>query len=108
MGVALLLGRPGGALVPAAGFAGVAVLTGLVAYGPFLIDVGPGDLYRSLVGDSSRERDWWTLPFPLRYHGSLRAWPPGALARTPRTCWTSTCRSWWWWAGAGGPACAAA
>ena len=79
-GVALLLGAPGRRLAPAAGFAGVAVLTGLVAYGAFLVRVGPGDLYRALVGDSSREREWWTLPFPWAYHGSLRAWPPGALA----------------------------
>jgi FtsH-binding integral membrane protein len=80
VGVALLLGPPGRRLAPAAGFAGVAVLTGLVAYGPFIVDVGPGHLYQALVGDSSRERDWWTLPFPVHYHGSLRAWPPGALA----------------------------
>ncbi len=59
--------------------AGAAGLT-LLAYLPFLVAVGPADLYDALVGASLRERDYWTLPFPLGYDGPLRAWPPGALA----------------------------
>ena len=53
---------------------------GLLAYLPFLVAVGPADLYDALVGDSLSERDYWTLPFPLSYDGSLHAWPPGEAA----------------------------
>jgi len=52
----------------------------ILAYLPFLVAVGPSDLYDALVGSSLRERDFWTLPFPVNYGGSLRGWPPGALA----------------------------
>jgi hypothetical protein len=65
---ALLLGRlwrP--ALVYAATSAGLTLLV----YLPFLIAIGPADLYDALVGSSLRERDYWTLPFPLHYPGAL-------------------------------------
>ena len=61
-------------------YASAAIALGLLAYLPFLIAVGPADLYDALVGASLRERDYWTLPFPFSYDGSLRAWPPGDLA----------------------------
>ena len=57
-----------------------AVATGALFYLPFAIAVGPADLYEELVGKSLREREYWTLPFPLDYPGGLRAWPPSALA----------------------------
>lgn len=61
-------------------YAGAASALGLLAYLPFLVAVGPADLYDALVGASLREREYWTLPFPLAYDGGLRAWPPAALA----------------------------
>jgi hypothetical protein len=61
-------------------YSATAIGLGLLAYLPFLIAVGPADLYDALVGDSLRERDYWTLPFPLSYDGSLDAWPPGTAA----------------------------
>jgi hypothetical protein len=61
-------------------YAATAVGLGLLVYLPFLIAVGPADLYDDLVGASLRERDYWTLPFPLTYDGSFRLWPPGDLA----------------------------
>lgn len=61
-------------------FTALAVALGLLAYLPFLIAVGPGDLYDALVGNSLRERDYWTLPFPLGYEGRFELWPPRALA----------------------------
>jgi hypothetical protein len=63
-----------------AAYAVTAIGLGLLAYLPFLVAVGPADLYDALVGASLRERDWWTLPFPLGYDGALRAWPPADLA----------------------------
>jgi hypothetical protein len=56
-----------------------ATVTALV-YLPFALAAGPADVYDDLVGKSLREREYWTLPFPLDYDGRLRAWPPGALA----------------------------
>jgi hypothetical protein len=35
------------------------------------VAIGPGDLYDALIGTSLRESGYWTLPFPLRYRGSL-------------------------------------
>jgi Dolichyl-phosphate-mannose-protein mannosyltransferase len=64
----------------AAGYFGLTALLVLVVYGPWLISIGPSRLYDALVATSLRERDYWTLPFPLGYGGPLRAWPPGALA----------------------------
>jgi hypothetical protein len=52
----------------------------LLAYLPFLIATGPSDLYEDLIGKSLREKRFWTLPFPLAYHGTLRGWPPRQLA----------------------------
>ena len=65
---------------PALQFAAAAAGVTILAYLPFLVAVGPSDLYDALVGSSLRERDFWTLPFPVSYGGSLRGWPPGALA----------------------------
>ena len=56
---------------PALECAAVAVAGALLAYLPFAIVVGPADLYDSLVATSLRERDYWTLPFPWSYHGSV-------------------------------------
>lgn len=61
-------------------FVAAAMAVALAAYLPFLVAIGPADLYDSLVGSSLRERDFWNLPFPLAYDGALSAWPPGALA----------------------------
>jgi hypothetical protein len=61
-------------------YAATAIGLGLLAYMPFLVAVGPADLYDDLVGASLSERDYWTLPFPLGYDGQLRAWPLGDLA----------------------------
>jgi hypothetical protein len=61
-------------------YAAIAIGLGLLAYLPFLVAVGPADLYEDLVGASLRERDYWTLPFPLSYDGPLRGWPIGDLA----------------------------
>jgi len=71
---------PGVRLRAVALYSGTAIGLGLLAYLPFLIAVGPADLYDALVGVSLRERDYWTLPFPFGYDGALRAWPPADLA----------------------------
>jgi hypothetical protein len=56
---------------PALGYAlGGAGLT-LLVYLPFLVAIGPADLYDALVGTSLREKEHWTLPFPWEYDGSL-------------------------------------
>ncbi len=51
-------------------FAGVAVAAGLLAYLPFLIQAGPGQLLDQVVGLGVRRAG--TLPFPLIYDGPLR------------------------------------
>src|SRR4051794_28502917 len=56
----------------------LAAFTALI-YLPFLIDIGPADLYRALIGPSLHDRDYWTLPFPFGYDGSLDLWRPHAL-----------------------------
>jgi hypothetical protein len=56
------------------------VAAGFVLYAPFAIAAGPGRLWDSLVAQGVRDGDAWRLPFPLAYEGSLRGWPPGALA----------------------------
>jgi hypothetical protein len=61
-------------------YAATAVLGGLLVYGPFIALAGTHDVYDNLVGRSFRDRDWWTLPFPISYHGSLAAWPPGTAS----------------------------
>ena len=82
-GLAILL-RPeaGGAerASEALRFAATAVLAGLVLYAPFLIAAGPGEMYDQLVATAGRERDYWTLPFPLEYDGAFSLWPPGTAA----------------------------
>nr|MBA3358780.1 hypothetical protein [Thermoleophilaceae bacterium] len=65
---------------PVAVFAALAAAFALLAYLPLLIAVGPLDGYAAILGDSLGERDYWTLPFPLSYHGPLSLWPPGELA----------------------------
>jgi hypothetical protein len=70
--VATVALRPGAVrLRDGAGAAAAAVGVGLLAYLPFLIAVGPGDLYDALIGTSLRESEYWTLPFPLAYEGGL-------------------------------------
>jgi len=61
-------------------YSAAAIGLGLLAYLPFLLAIGPADLYDALVGASLRERDYWTLPFPLGYDGGLTLWPPADLA----------------------------
>jgi hypothetical protein len=56
-------------------FAGLALGLGLIPYLPFLIQIGPGDLYTALIGTSLHDRDYWTLSFPLSYHGSFSLRP---------------------------------
>ena len=53
----------------------------LLVYGPFFAAAGAGDAWESLVAKSLREREWWTLPFPLSYDGGFSLWPPGDLLR---------------------------
>jgi hypothetical protein len=50
-------------------------------YLPFLVAGGASNLYDELIGTSLRDRDYWTLPFPFTYNGSLHLWPPSALLR---------------------------
>lgn len=56
---------------PVAVYAAVAAALALLVYAPFVVAVGPADLYDALVGTSLRERDYWTLPFPWSYGGSI-------------------------------------
>ena len=75
--VALALRRDGRAvLLYAAAAAGGALL----AYLPFLIATGPADMWDALVATGLRDREYWTLPFPLEYDGDFSLWPPGTLA----------------------------
>jgi hypothetical protein len=83
--LAVLLLQDGGAtrrrrLANAAGYFGLTALLILAVYAPWLASIGPSRLYDALVGTSLRQRDYWTLPFPLSYQGRFRAWPPGGLA----------------------------
>jgi hypothetical protein len=59
---------------------GGAVVVGVVLYAPFAVAAGPGRLWDSLVTQGVRDGNAWRLPFPLGYDGSLRGWPPRALA----------------------------
>ncbi len=52
----------------------------LLVYLPFLIAAGPADMWDALVATGLRDREYWTLPFPLEYDGGFELWPPGALA----------------------------
>jgi len=60
--------------------AGSALLAALL-YLPFALADGIPSLYQALVGTSLREAGWWTLPFPIAYHGPLSAWPPQAFLK---------------------------
>jgi hypothetical protein len=64
--------------------AGAFLVTIALAYAPFAIATGPGDLYEDLIGRSLREKGYWTLPFPLSYDGGLSAWPPRDLAESAK------------------------
>jgi hypothetical protein len=52
----------------------------LLAYLPFLIATGPADMWDALVATGLRDREYWTLPFPLDYDGDFSLWPLGTLA----------------------------
>jgi hypothetical protein len=56
---------------PAAVYAAATAGLTLLVYLPFLIATGPADLYDALVGTSLRDKDHWTLPFPVDYPGGL-------------------------------------
>jgi hypothetical protein len=58
-------------LRPVALYAGVVSALSLLVYAPFIVLIGPADLYEALIGTSLRERDYWTLPFPWSYGGSI-------------------------------------
>jgi hypothetical protein len=75
--VALYVRRaPGAAVVAAAAAVGGIVLL----YLPFAIAARPGELWDTFVAGPAREGGAWALHFPLVYDGSLRGWPPRALA----------------------------
>ena len=59
---------------------GVGVIAGVALYAPFAVAAGLPRLWDSLVSAGVRDGAAWRLPFPLEYGGSLRGWPPGALA----------------------------
>ena len=52
----------------------------LLAYLPFVIATGPADMWDALVATGLRDREYWTLPFPLEYDGGFDVWPPGTLS----------------------------
>jgi Dolichyl-phosphate-mannose-protein mannosyltransferase len=58
-------------------YAGVALGVGLLAYLPFLVAVGPSEMWEQLVAVSLREKEWWSLPFPVGYDAGFATWPPG-------------------------------
>jgi hypothetical protein len=64
----------------AARYAAVAAGGSLVAYLPFVVAAGPADMWDALVATGLRDREHWTLPFPLEYDGGFALWPPGTLA----------------------------
>ena len=59
-------------------FVAITAAVTVLIYLPFLVDIGPSRLYDALIGTSLHDRDYWTLSFPLRYHGSLSIWRPHA------------------------------
>ena len=75
--VALLLRRDART---AALYAVTAAAGALLAYLPFLVAAGPADMWDALVATGLRDREHWTLPFPLEYRGDFAVWPPGTLA----------------------------
>jgi len=64
----------------AAVYGGVAVAGSLLVYLPFIVATGPADMWEALVATGLRDREHWTLPFPLEYDGGFSLWPPGTLA----------------------------
>jgi len=66
-------GRP--AMTPWAAISGT-----LLLYLPFAAVADSGRLFDSLVGTAAEGGGYWGLPFPLAYEGSIRGWPPRALA----------------------------
>jgi hypothetical protein len=52
-------------------YAGAAAGGALLAYLPFLIATGPADMWDALVATGLRDREHWTLPFPLEYDGGF-------------------------------------
>ena len=61
-------------------YAAAAVTGSLVAYLPFIVAEGPADMFDALVATGFRDREHWTLPFPLDYDAGFALWPPGELA----------------------------
>ena len=61
-------------------YAATAAAGALLVYLPFLIATGPADMWDALVATGLRDREYWTLPFPLEYDGDFALWPPGTLA----------------------------
>jgi hypothetical protein len=68
IGVAVVLRGDRRALLP---LAGATAAISLLLYAPFLIAIGPADLYDALIGTSLREGAYWTLSFPTGYHSSI-------------------------------------
>jgi hypothetical protein len=77
--VAALLAAPGG-WRPALTAAAAAVLATALLYAPFAAEAGLASLWDELVGIAAGDGELWRLPFPIEYDGSLRGWPPSALA----------------------------
>jgi hypothetical protein len=65
---------------PAAVVLATAALAGALLYAPFAAEAGVPKLWDELVGIAAGDGNLWRLPFPLGYEGSLRGWPPDALA----------------------------
>jgi hypothetical protein len=70
--VALAVGR-GDRLRGVVACVGAGLGVSILAYLPFAIAAGPGHLADRLVALAFRDHDYWTLPFPIHYHGPLRA-----------------------------------
>jgi hypothetical protein len=60
--------------------AAVAALAAAALYAPFVAAAGVARAWDSLVTAGVRDGGAWRLPFPLDYEGTLRGWPPAALA----------------------------
>jgi hypothetical protein len=78
--VALMLWEDKRRVKDAARYVAITAALTLAVYLPFLIDIGPRDLYDALIGTSLADREYWTLSFPISYDGGFRLWGPGAFA----------------------------